>query len=87
MANPSLGGSTKNHFKELLRSKKQPNQFFGPFTLSVFTTIIFLSCLSLACTNIWFEVYFGIKKSLIIIFKILIKMAPSKIDSLNFENS
>jgi hypothetical protein len=44
--------------------------------------------MSIACTNIWLEVYFRIKK--IDFFKnfvFLIKMALSKIDSLNFENS
>jgi hypothetical protein len=38
--NPSLHGITKNHLKEWLRNKKQPNYFLGPFLLIFFTTII-----------------------------------------------
>jgi hypothetical protein len=57
MMNPSLGGTTKNYFKEWLRNKKQPNHFPGSFTLNVFTIIIsFPPCLSITCTNIWLEV-------------------------------
>jgi hypothetical protein len=58
----SLGGTIRNHLKEQLRNQKRPNNFLGPFTLNVFTTIciLFFSCLSIACTNIWLEVYFGI---------------------------
>jgi hypothetical protein len=40
-ANPSLGGTTRNHFKKWLKNQKLPNHFFGPFLLNVFTTIIF----------------------------------------------
>jgi hypothetical protein len=49
---------------------------------------IFFSCLSIACINTWLEVYFGIKKiGNFKKFVLLIKMALSKIDSFNFENS
>jgi hypothetical protein len=62
-ANPSLGDTIRNHFKEWLKNKKWPNYFLGPFLLNVFTTInCYFSCLSIACLNIWLEVYFGIKK-------------------------
>ncbi len=62
-ANSSLGGITKNHLKEWLKNQKESNHFLRHFTLNVFTTIIFFfSCLSIACTNILLEVYFGIKK-------------------------
>jgi len=37
----SLGGTTKNHFKQWLRSRKQPNHFCRSFSLNVFTTIDF----------------------------------------------
>ncbi len=69
-------------------NQKHTNHFLRPFTLNVFTTIYIYICMSIACTNIWLEVYFRIKK--IDFFKnfvFLIKMALSKIDSLNFENS
>jgi hypothetical protein len=62
--NPSLGGTTRNHFKEWLKNQKGPNHFHWPFSLNVFTTIyifIYLSCLSTTCHNKWFEVYFRIK--------------------------
>jgi hypothetical protein len=40
------------------------------------------------CTNIWLEVYFGILKiGNCEKFVFLIKMTPSKINCLNFENS
>ncbi len=29
--NPSLGGTLRNHLKEWLRNKKQPNHFFSSF--------------------------------------------------------
>ncbi len=59
----SLGGTIKNHLKVWLRNEKQPNHFPGPFILNVFITIyIYISCLLIACTNIWLEVYFEIKK-------------------------
>jgi hypothetical protein len=54
------GGTTRNHLKEWFKNQKQPNHFLGPFILNVFKTINFFSCLSIACTNIWLEVYFGI---------------------------
>jgi len=56
--NPSLGGTTRNHLKEWLKNQKQPNHFLGPFSLNVFTIIIFFSCLSIACTNICLQFYF-----------------------------
>jgi len=57
----SLGGTIRHHLKEWKKNQKHPNHFPRPFTLNVFTTIIFFfSCLSIACTNIWLEVYFGI---------------------------
>jgi hypothetical protein len=65
---PCLGGTTRNHLKEWLRNQKRPNCFPKPFTLNVFTTIIFFL---MFINYIWLEVYFGI------IFKIyifLIKM-------------
>jgi hypothetical protein len=48
-----------------------------------------LSCLSIACTNIWLEVYFGILKiQNCSKFVLLIKMAPLKIESqVNFGKS
>jgi hypothetical protein len=55
--------TTRNHVKEWLRNQKHTNHFPGPFISNVFTIINFFpSCLSIACTNIWLEVYFGIKK-------------------------
>jgi fluoride ion exporter CrcB/FEX len=59
-----LGGTTRNHLKEWFKNQKEPNHFLEMFILNVFTTIIFsfFSCLSIACTNIWFEIYFGIKE-------------------------
>jgi len=38
----SLGGTTRNYFKEWKKNKKQPNHFPRPFTLNVFTTNFFL---------------------------------------------
>jgi hypothetical protein len=55
-------------------------KFFHNYKLLLF------SCVSIACTNIWFEVYFGIF-IFEIVKKIKIKMAPSEIGSLNFGNS
>jgi len=60
--------------KELKTSKSN----FWPFSLNVFTIINYIfSCLSIACFNVWLEIYLGIKK----IEKLkkvisLIKMAP-----------
>ncbi len=42
-ANPSLGGTTKNHTKEWLRNQNWSNGFSTPFSLNVFITIIFFS--------------------------------------------
>ncbi len=57
-----LGGTTWNHLNEWLRNQKQPNHFPRPFNLIVFKIMIFFwTCLSMACFNIWLEVYFGIK--------------------------
>jgi hypothetical protein len=39
--NSSLGGTFKNQLKEWLRNQKQPNHFFGPFLLNVFTIFFF----------------------------------------------
>jgi hypothetical protein len=87
-ANPSLGGTTRNHLKEWLKNQKHPNHFFGPFSLNVLTTInCYFLGLSIACFNIWLEVYLGILKIGKLIFFFLTKIAPKKIDSLNFENS
>ncbi len=87
--NPSLGGTTRNHFKEWLRNQKWSNHFLGPNPLNTFITIIFFSlCLSIACTNIWFEVYFEILKNDFLKNSIfLIKIVLSKINNLNFGNS
>jgi hypothetical protein len=75
--NSSLGGTTRNNLNEWLKNQKQPNHFFGPFLLSVFIIIIFFSCLSIECFNIWLEVYLGILKiGKKIKFIFLIKMAP-----------
>jgi hypothetical protein len=76
-ANPSLGGTTRNHLEEWLKNKKQPNHFPGPFSLKFFTTInIIFSSLSISCFNIWFEVYLGIFKiGKLENFIFLIKMA------------
>jgi hypothetical protein len=84
-----LGWTTRNHFKEWLRNQKCTNHFHGPSTLDAITIInYFFSCLSIACTNIWLEVYFGIEKiKKIKNKKLLILMALSEIDSLNFGNS
>jgi hypothetical protein len=46
----------------MVEKPKVPNHFPKPFPSYVFTTTIFFSCLSIACINIWLEVYFGIKK-------------------------
>jgi len=60
----SLGITIRNHLKDRLRNQKQPNHFSRPLILNVFTSYkLFFSHvynLSIACTNIWFEVYFGI---------------------------
>jgi hypothetical protein len=59
--NPSLGGTTRNHLKEWLKNQKHPNHFFGPFSLNILTTINYhFLGLSIACSNIWLEVYLGI---------------------------
>ncbi len=42
-ANPSLGGTIKNHLKKWLRNQKWPNHFPQPFLLNIFTTINFFS--------------------------------------------
>jgi len=34
--NPSLGGTTRNHLKEWLRNKKQPNHFFQALFVKCF---------------------------------------------------
>jgi hypothetical protein len=61
--NSSLGGTTRKYFKEWLRNQKWSNHFLGPNPLNIFITIsFFFLCLSIACTNIWFEVYFEFKK-------------------------
>jgi hypothetical protein len=68
--NPTLGGTTRNHLKEWLKNQKQPNHFYGPILLNVFTTInYYLSCLSIACFNIWLQAYLGILKFYIHNFK------------------
>jgi hypothetical protein len=39
-AKPSLGGTIRNHLKKWLTNyQKQPNHFFGPFSLSFLTII------------------------------------------------
>jgi hypothetical protein len=59
--NPSLGGIIKNHLKEWLKNQKMPNHLPRPFISNVFPKIHFIfSYLSIACTDIWLEVYFGI---------------------------
>jgi hypothetical protein len=59
--NPSLGGTTRNHLKEWLRNQKWSNHFLEPNPLNIFISIsFFFLCLSIACTNIWFEIYFEI---------------------------
>jgi len=64
---PSLGDTIKKHLKEWLKNQKWPNHFLGPFPLHVFTTINQLTIFKcIACLNIWFEVYFEIKKIKII---------------------
>jgi hypothetical protein len=60
--NPSLGGTTRNHLKERLRNKKQPNNFFAPLSLIFFIIIIFFSCLSIACTNICLDFIWELQK-------------------------
>jgi hypothetical protein len=67
-----LGGTTKNHLKEWLKNQKHPNHF---------------SCLSIACSNIWLQVYLGIsKKFKNLKFTFLTKIALKKIN-INFGNS
>jgi len=62
--NPSLGGTTRNHLKEWLRNQKWSNHFLGPNPLNIFISISsFFLCLSIACINIWFEVYCEIFKN------------------------
>jgi hypothetical protein len=59
-------------------------QFFKHFHNYKF----FFLCLSIAYTNVWFEVYFEIlKNEFFKNFIFLIEIVPSKIDSLNFGNS
>ncbi len=58
--NPSLGGPTRNHLKEWLMNQKQPNHFFWALFVKCFHNYNFFSCLSIACTNIWLQFYFGI---------------------------
>jgi hypothetical protein len=61
--NPSLGGTTRNHLKEWLKNQKHPNHFSRPFSLNVLTSINYYYLgLSIACSNIWLEVYLGILK-------------------------
>jgi hypothetical protein len=61
--NSSLGGITRSHLKEWLKNQKQPNHFFGPFSLSVFIIINYYSFMFITvCFNIWLEVYLGILK-------------------------
>jgi uncharacterized membrane protein YhdT len=73
-----LGWTIRNYLEEWLRNQKCTNHFPRPFTLNFFTIIIIFSCLSIACINIWFEVYFGIEKS----WKLLKNKIPNQNGSL-----
>ncbi len=42
-ANPSLGVTIRNDFKEWLKNQKWPNHFLGPFFKKKFTTINYFS--------------------------------------------
>jgi hypothetical protein len=66
---------------------KSPNYFYRPFILNVFTTIKKnSSCLSIACINIWLEVYFGISKmEIVIIFYFYFKWPLHKLIALTME--
>jgi hypothetical protein len=73
---------------EWSKNQKWSNHCLRLFPLSFFTTIIVIfSCLSIAYTNMWLEVYIGIKKWKLLKFVFLIKMAPSGINNFNFGNS
>jgi hypothetical protein len=62
----------------MVKEPKTINHFLGHFLKNVFTIInYYFSCLSIACSNIWLEIYLRIKNSgnsLKFIF--LIQMAP-----------
>jgi hypothetical protein len=62
--NTSLSGTTRNHLKEWIKNQKWSNHFLGPNPSNIFKNMIFFFlCLSIACTNLWFEVYFEILKN------------------------
>ncbi len=61
-AKTSLGDTTKNHLKEWLKNQKQPNHFFVVYFKCFHNYKLFFSHVyQFACTNIWLEVYFGLK--------------------------
>jgi hypothetical protein len=73
---------------EWLKNGKWSNHCLRLSPLNVFTsTIVIFSCLSIACTNMWLEVYIGITKWKLLKFVFLIKMAPLGINNFNFGNS
>jgi hypothetical protein len=81
-ANPSLGGTIKNHLKKWLRNQKPPQ---GMVKCFIIINYVF-SCLSISCNKIWLEVYFGNKK-IVNFSKCVFLIEVSKIDSLHFGNS
>jgi hypothetical protein len=72
----------------MVKGPRMHKSFSLAFYFKCFLKLFFFSCLSIACTNIWLGIHFGILKNWKLFFKkFLIKMALSKIDSFNFGNS
>jgi hypothetical protein len=74
----TLGVTIKNHLEEFIKEPKWLDHCPRPFPSNAFITIVFYSCLSIACFNIWLEVCFGIKKWKLLKFCILNKDGPLK---------
>ncbi len=60
-ANPSLGGTTKNHPKEWSRNQKQPNHFPRPLILNLFTTINIFYSMFINCMHKYMALKFILK--------------------------
>ncbi len=59
---------------EMVKEPKTHKSFSWALYFKCFHKYMFFSCLSIVCTNIWLEVYFGIKKLEIVKTKEHIKM-------------
>jgi len=62
MVNPSLGGTIMKPLQGMVKEPKTTKSFFWALFVKCFHNYNFFSCLSIACTNIWLEVYLGILK-------------------------